>query len=44
AQVAEIVLQLRGEAASRQVKGAEVGLTHSIGGTGSSCYAHIFKR
>jgi acetyl-CoA C-acetyltransferase len=43
-QVAEIALQLRGEAAARQVKEAGVGLTHSVGGTGSSCYVHIFKR
>lgn len=43
-QVAEIALQLRGEAAARQAKEAGVGLTHSVGGTGSSCYVHIFKR
>lgn len=32
AQVAEIVWQLRGEAGGRQVKGPEVGLTHTLGG------------
>ena len=32
AQVAEIVWQLRGEAADRQVEGATVGLTHNRGG------------
>ncbi len=44
AQAVEVALQLRGEAGQRQVKGAEVGLTHNVGGTGSSCFVHILKR
>jgi acetyl-CoA C-acetyltransferase len=44
AQVCEIVYQLRGEAGKRQVSNAEIGLTHNIGGSGSSCYIHIFGR
>lgn len=34
AQFAELVWQLRGEAAGRQVEGARIGLAHSQGGTG----------
>ncbi|MEM3657082.1 MAG: thiolase domain-containing protein [Candidatus Hadarchaeum sp.] len=44
AQVVEIVHQLRGEAGKRQVKGAEIGLTHNVGGTGGTAVVHIFKR
>ncbi|RLE70632.1 MAG: thiolase domain-containing protein [Thermoprotei archaeon] len=44
AQIVEIVLQLRGEAGKRQVTNAEIGLTHNIGGSGSSCTVHIFGR
>ncbi|RLF58600.1 MAG: thiolase domain-containing protein [Thermoplasmata archaeon] len=43
AQAAEIVLQLRGEADKRQVKDAEIGLTHNIGGSGASCVVHIME-
>jgi acetyl-CoA acetyltransferase len=32
AQIVEIVWQLRGEAGKRQVPGARVGLTHTMGG------------
>ncbi|MBC7219052.1 MAG: thiolase domain-containing protein [Hadesarchaea archaeon] len=44
AQVVEIVHQLRGDAGKRQVKGAEIGLTHNVGGTGGTAVVHIFKR
>ena len=44
AQAAEIVWQLRGEAGKRQVDGAEVGMTHNIGGTGGTAAVHIFSR
>ncbi len=44
AQAAEIVWQLRGEADKRQVEGAEIGLTHNIGGTGGTAIVHIFSR
>jgi acetyl-CoA C-acetyltransferase len=43
-QAAEIVFQLRGQAGKRQVDGAEIGLTHNVGGTGATCVVHIFKR
>ncbi|HIK00349.1 TPA: thiolase domain-containing protein [archaeon] len=44
AQAVEIVLQLRGDAGKRQVKNAEIGLTHNVGGSGGSCAVHIFSR
>lgn len=44
AQVVEIVRQLRGEAEKRQVSGAEVGLTQTLGGSGATCVVHIFER
>jgi len=40
----EITKQLRGEAGERQVKNAEVGLTHNVGGTGQVAAIHIFRR
>ncbi|MBC7114593.1 MAG: acetyl-CoA C-acetyltransferase [Archaeoglobi archaeon] len=43
-QAVEIVLQLRGEAGKRQVDGAEIGLTHNVGGTGGTAVVHIFER
>jgi acetyl-CoA C-acetyltransferase len=43
AQVVEIARQLRGEAGPRQVKGAKVGLTQNMGGTGGSSVVHIFE-
>ena len=43
AQVIEIVAQLRGEAGERQVKGARVGLTQNMGGTGASSVVHILE-
>ena len=43
AQVVELVHQLRGEAGQRQVKGAKLGLTQNMGGSGGSSVVHIFK-
>ena len=43
AQIWETTLQLRGEAGSRQVPDARVGLCHMVGG-GSVCLIHILKR
>jgi acetyl-CoA C-acetyltransferase len=43
AQAAEIVWQLRGEAGKRQVEGAEIGMTHNIGGTGGTAAIHILS-
>ncbi len=43
-QIAEIVLQLRGEAGERQVKDARIGLTHNVGGSGATAVVHILER
>lgn len=43
AQAVEIVTQLRGEAGKRQVKNANIGMTHNIGGSGATCVIHIFE-
>jgi acetyl-CoA acetyltransferase len=40
----EITKQLRGEADQRQVKNAEIGLTHNVGGSGQVSFIHIFRR
>ena len=44
AQVVEIVKQLRGEAETRQLKNARVGMTQNMGGSGGSTLVHIFER
>ena len=44
AQVFEVTTQLRGEAGKRQVDGAEIGLTHNIGGVGGTAVIHILER
>jgi acetyl-CoA C-acetyltransferase len=44
AQVVEIVTQLRGEAAARQVDGARVGLTHTLGGNTATVLVSLFGR
>lgn len=43
AQAVEVIQQLRNEAGKRQVKNAQIGLTHNIGGTGSTAVVHIFE-
>lgn len=43
-QAAEIVWQLRGQAKGRQVEGAEIGMTHNVGGSGATAVVHLFKR
>ncbi|UCF49904.1 MAG: thiolase domain-containing protein [Thermoplasmatales archaeon] len=40
----EIVKQLRGEAGKRQVSGADIGLTHNVGGIGQYTFVHILRR
>ena len=42
-QAVEVFKQLRGEAGQRQVKDASVGLTHNVGGSGSTCVVHIMR-
>jgi len=41
-QICEVTKQLRGEA-SRQVQGAEIGLTLNVGGTGGTAVVHILN-
>jgi len=40
----EIVKQLRGHADKRQVPGADIGLTHNVGGIGQYCFVNIWRR
>ncbi|MBI4999346.1 thiolase domain-containing protein [Candidatus Gottesmanbacteria bacterium] len=42
-QIGEIVSQLREEAGKRQVKGAKIGLTHNVGGSGAVAVIHILS-
>ncbi len=44
AQAYEIYLQLTGQADERQVDGAEVGLSHNVGGSGATANVHIYRR
>jgi acetyl-CoA C-acetyltransferase len=44
AQACEIFLQLSGQAGRRQVPGVDVGLTHNVGGSGSTAIVHIYRR
>lgn len=44
AQAIEAVLQLRGDAGKRQIKGAQTGLIHNVGGSGATCVVHILER
>jgi acetyl-CoA C-acetyltransferase len=43
AQAYEIYLQLTRQADKRQVDGAQIGLTHNLGGHGSTAVVHIYK-
>ena len=43
AQIVEIVKQLRGEADKRQVKDANIGLAHNVGGSGATSVVHIME-
>jgi acetyl-CoA C-acetyltransferase len=42
-QAVECVEQLRGTAGKRQVEGAEIAMTHNVGGTGGTAVCHIFS-
>jgi acetyl-CoA C-acetyltransferase len=44
AQAYEIYLQLTGQAGRRQVTGAELGLTHNVGGSGATATVHVYRR
>lgn len=44
AQAYEIYLQLTGQAEKRQVNGAEIGLSHNVGGSGATSSVHIYRR
>lgn len=43
-QAVEVFWQLTGKADKRQVKGAKIGLTHNVGGSGATCVVHILKQ
>jgi len=43
-QAYEVYLQLTGRAGKRQVRDAEIGLTHNVGGSGSTATVHIYRR
>lgn len=42
-QIYEVVTQLRGDGGARQLKHADLGLTHNIGGTAATCVVNIFR-
>ncbi|WP_298273194.1 thiolase domain-containing protein [Geobacter sp.] len=42
-QIYEVVTQLRGESGARQLKRADIGLTHNLGGTAATCVVSIFR-
>jgi acetyl-CoA C-acetyltransferase len=44
AQIGEIVTQLRGEAAARQVAGAKIGLVHTLGGNTATVLVSLLSR
>jgi acetyl-CoA C-acetyltransferase len=43
-QAYEVFLQLTGRAEKRQVKDAEIALTHNVGGSGATATVHIYRR
>jgi len=43
-QAYEIYLQVTGRADKRQVKDAEIGLTHNVGGSGATATVHVYRR
>lgn len=43
-QAIEAYWQLNEKAGKRQVKGAEIGLTHNVGGSGATAVVHLFRK
>lgn len=43
-QAIEIAWQLRGDAGERQVKDAEIGLSHNVGGSGATVVVHVYRK
>ena len=43
-QAVEVTWQLRGEAEGRQVKDAQVGMSHNVGGSGATAVIHIYRK
>ena len=43
-QAVECVWQLRGQAHGRQIKDAEIAMTHNVGGSGATCVTHILRK
>jgi len=43
-QAYEMYLQLTGQAERRQVKDANIGLTHNVGGSGATATVHVYRR
>jgi len=43
AQLYEVFLQLTDQAGGRQVDGCNIGLTENVGGSGASCFVHIYE-
>ncbi|HSX18810.1 MAG TPA: thiolase domain-containing protein [Candidatus Saccharimonadales bacterium] len=42
-QIIEITKQLQNKAEKRQIKGAKIGLTHNVGGSGATAVVHILQ-
>ncbi len=42
-QIVEIYNQLKGRCGKKQVKGAKIGLTHNVGGSGATTVIHVLK-
>ncbi|HLC93237.1 MAG TPA: thiolase domain-containing protein [archaeon] len=43
-QAIEAYWQLNNMAGKRQVKGAEIGLSHNVGGSGATCVVHLYRK
>ncbi len=42
--ICEVVNQLRGDGGERQVPGADIGLTHNLGGIGQYCFVNVLRK